>query len=164
RGTWPWNAPRIPRIQALPKDAHRTRSLTLRNPLRSTSTCWPPRRVVGTSRSPAHLQGAALYTAAAEEQLGQVAADGVVAALAELALEVRGARGDDHVVAVGVRIEAENGGILFVHDHGIRVPPAEDGETRLVEGARQVGDVRRRSALGIEHGDGGIEVVEARVD
>src|SRR5690606_22697422 len=73
---------------------------------------------------------------------------------------------DDDVEPVGIGVEAEDGCILLAHENGVRELALKLRATLLAEGRRKVGDVlvpvRIRNR--IEHGDRGVEVVEAGVD
>ena len=114
------------------------------------------------ARSTPQLQGAALDAAAAEQELGEVDADRVVAVSAKLPVEVGGTRRDHDVVAVRERVETQHRRVVFGDDDRVRVAIIQGLHTRFVERTRQVGDVLLAGSS-VEHRDRGVQVVEARV-
>jgi len=109
------------------------------------------------------FERAALDASAAEQQLGEVDADGFVAVIAQLAGEADGTRGDHDVVAVGVGVEAEHGGVVSVDEDRVRVPLGEECAAVGVERPREVRDVLPPRSV-VQHREGGVQVVEAGID
>ncbi|GAB3859001.1 hypothetical protein GCM10029963_59600 [Micromonospora andamanensis] len=104
-------------------------------------------------------QRAALRTAASLAQLGQVDADRLVAPVAQCGGQTGGLLGQHHVPAVAHRVETEHLSVGQGGVHGVREEPAQHGLTAGRERLRQV----RHGPL-VEHGQRGVQVVEARVD
>ncbi|GAB3954543.1 hypothetical protein GCM10027614_61810 [Micromonospora vulcania] len=104
-------------------------------------------------------QRAALRPAAGLEQLGQVDTDGLVAPVAQLGGQIGGLYGQHHVPPVADRVQAEHLGVGHGGVHGVGEEPPQHG---LAARGERLGQVRHGPL--VEHGQRGVQVVEAWVD